>query len=157
MHPLRRFHKPECSLIHHVPHRKWHGVPVLPRAGWVLETRLHSWCPPHRSEKLQDVESNHGSQAYETRRDANPSCRNLGVPQEQGSHGTPVERVWHGTRSVPRRKDAAFRRLAPGQRIKNTHLCSPLGTATAGISRRFFGRFRRAWGLSVSERRSLTG
>lgn len=25
----------------------WHGVSVLPRAGLVLETGLHSWCPPY--------------------------------------------------------------------------------------------------------------
>ena len=50
-------------LIHYEPHLEWHGVSVLPRAGWVLETRLHSWCPPYCfwivSKKLQGVELNH--------------------------------------------------------------------------------------------------
>lgn len=110
--------------------------------------------PSASLKKLQDVESNHGCQAYETRWDANPSCIENGACRgNKGAATRHLSASGTNRKSVPCREDAVFKRLAPGQRIKNTHLCSPLRTATAGISRRFFGRFRRAWGLSVSERR----
>ena len=39
---------------------------MLPRAGWVLETRLHKLVPSVSEEMVSGtVGSNHGSQAYE--------------------------------------------------------------------------------------------